>query len=182
MVNLKSKATPYAGGLPAEAASATATANKFQEYGGGLMDPGSALYQNFLSQFKQDIGGQAAAQMRSAALSGAESGFGGGMSPEAMQMEAAAGAAGSEATGRAISDFATRAPELGLRFGATGAGIAQGQGQMAEQSRQFGAGLNEGGRQFDVSSGLQATEIANRQKMMENEALMRMYGIAFGGL
>jgi hypothetical protein len=146
-----------------------------------MMEPGSALYQDMLSRFKQDIGGQAAAQQRSAALMGAESGMGAGANPEAMQLSAAAGEAGTEAVGRATTDFGIAAPQAGANIAAAGAGLSMEEQKRLAQEKQYGSSLAEGGRQFDVGSGFEASRIAQAQNQMNQEAMMRMYGLAFGG-
>lgn len=176
----------------------------------GLMEPGSDYFTRLADQLQGRIGKQSQAAQRAAALRGAYSGFGGGMSPESMQSAADIAAGGQEAMGAAGADLALRAPQLGIQamqgtfqpqlgWGQLGEqsrqfgqNLSQRERQMAEQSRQFGAGLGMQGTQMSNQMGLaqqqiaaqqawQQAQIQQQQQAQQNQYMMQMMSGLFGG-
>ncbi len=128
----------------------------------GYMDPDSDMFQQLLQRQRQTMGQQTAAQQRSAAMAGAESGFGGGSSPQSMQMQAQYGAAGQEALGESMTNLQLAAPQMGLQYGQAALGGQMGQQGQNINQQQFGQNLGENQRQFDVGTGLQQQGMANQ--------------------
>ncbi len=147
------------GGSPT---SAGGMAQGMWDVAGGFMDPDSDFFQQMMQRQRQAMGAQTAGQQRSAALAGAEGGFGGGASPEMMQMQAQYGAAGTEALGGALTDLQLAAPQLGLQYGQVAGGLQMGQQGQDIQQKQFGQTFGEGQRQFDVGTGLTQQQMANQ--------------------
>ena len=150
--------------------------------GSDLMDPNSDYYKELTSQMRGDIGKSTAAAKRSAALEGAEQGFGAGASPEMMANMENIGEAGRIAEGEAMGDITLAAPQIGAGMMASTFGPGVGLEGIGEQSGQFGAGLRESGvmgragmaegaRQFGTGVGLQQQQMA--QERAQNEAAMR---------
>lgn len=165
--------------------------NKMSQYGQGLMDPGSDYYQRLSQAMQQQIGGQAAAQGRAAALRGAWSGFGAGASPETMATQADISQAGLGAQGAAEAGLALQAPQIGAGMMQSTFGPGLGLQQLGEQSRQFGTGLGEQARQYGGNLALQQQQMAQQQawqqaqlqqqqQMAQMDALMRQYAMMFG--
>lgn len=182
-------ATPYSpyGGDP----ELSGNLGYLSEYGKGLMDPGSDYYQRLSQAMQRQIGGQAAAGQRAAALRGAWGGLGGGMGGEVMQTAADIGQAGLEAQGMAESGLALRGPQMGAGMLQATFGPGLGLQQLGEQSRQFGAGLGEQARQYGGSLALQQQQLAaqeayqqaqlqQQQQMAQMDALMKQYAMMFG--
>lgn len=142
--------------------SAGGMAQGMWDVAGGFMDPDSDFFQQMMQKQRQAMGAQTAGQQRSAALAGAEGGFGGGASPESMQMQAQYGAAGTEALGGALTDLQLAAPQMGLAYGQAAGGLQLGQQGQNIQQKQFGQTFGEGQRQFDVGTGLQQQQMANQ--------------------
>lgn len=132
------------------------------EYGRGLMDPESDYYKRLSAEMQRQIGGQAGAQQRSAALRGAWGGLGGGMGGEVMQTQADIGQAGLEAQGRAESGLALQAPQIGAGMLQSTFQPQLGLSGLGEGSRQFGAGMGEQSRQFGAGLGLQQQQMAQQ--------------------
>ena len=140
---------------------------------------------------QQQIGGQAAAGQRSAALRGAWGGLGGGQGGEVMQTQADIGQAGLEAQGQAEAGLALQAPALGMQGMQSTFAPYLGIEQMGEQSRQFGAGLGEQQRQYGGNMAFQQQQMAGQQawqqaqlqqqqQMAQMNALMQQYAMMFG--
>jgi hypothetical protein len=149
-------------------------------YGEDLMDPNSDYYKELVSQMKGDIGKSTAASKRSAALTGAEQGFGAGASPEMMSMMGDIGEAGRIAEGEAMGDLTLAAPQIGAGMMASTFGPGVGLEGIGEQSGQFGAGLQEAGvmgragmgegaRQFGAGMGLEQQRMAEGRAQREAE-------------
>lgn len=132
------------------------------ERGRGLMDPESDYYKRLSAEMQRQIGGQAGAQQRSAALRGAWGGLGGGMGGEVMQTQADIGQAGLEAQGLAESGLALQAPQIGAGMLQSTFGPQLGLSGLEEGSRQFGAGLGEQSRQFGAGLGLEQQRMAQQ--------------------
>ena len=178
--------SPYAGGGQLEQNLGT-----MAQYGQGLMDPGSDYYQRLSQAMQQQIGGQAAAQQRAAALRGAWGGLGAGASPEMMATTGQIGQAGLEAMGAAEAGLALQAPQIGAGMMQSTFGPGLGLQQLGESSRQFGAGMGEQARQYGGNLALQQQQMANQQawqqaqlqqqsQMANLDALMRQYSMMFG--
>lgn len=144
-------------------------------YGSDLLDPNSDYYKELVSRMRGDIGKSTAASKRSAALMGAEQGFGAGASPEVMSVMGDIGEAGRIAEGEAMGDISLAAPQLGAGMMASTFGPGVSLEGIGEQSGQFGAGLREAGvvgragmaegaRKYGVGVGLE------QQRMAENRA------------
>jgi hypothetical protein len=143
------------------------------EYSKGLMDPGSDYYKQLSGAMQQQIGGQAAAQQRSAALRAAQSGLGGGRGAEAMQTTADIGQAGLEAQGRAESGLALQAPQMGMQGLQSTFSPYMGIERLGEQSRQFGANLGSQQQQFGVGAGLQQQQMAHQMALQQAQMQMQ---------
>lgn len=128
----------------------------------GLMDPNSDYYKRLSAGMQGQIGNQAAAQERSAALRGAWSGLGGGQGAEVMQTAADIGQAGLEAQGSAEADLRLAAPQLGMQGLQSTFQPQLGYNQLNEGSSQFGASLGENQRQFGVNAAIQQQGMANQ--------------------
>lgn len=87
-----------------------------QTTGEGLLDPASDYAKRLRAQMSRELGGQAEARKRAAALTAAESGFGAGMSPELLAAQGQIDVAGLEATGEAQANLALEAPRLASTF------------------------------------------------------------------
>jgi hypothetical protein len=170
------------GGNPELSANLTQTAG----VGGGLMDPESDYYKRLSQAMQRQIGGQGAAQQRSAALRGAWSGFGGGASPETMATTADIGQSTLEAQGLAEAGLALEAPKVGAQIMGSTFNPMLAHSGMIEGSRQFGAGQGEGARQFGVGVGLtqqqMAQQRAQREAEMEQDAYFRELGLKYGAI
>jgi len=148
--------------------------------GSDLMDPNSDYYKELMSQMRGDIGKSTAAAKRSAALEGAEQGFGAGASPEMMANMENIGEAGRIAEGEAMGDLSLAAPQLGASMMSSTFGPGVSLEGMGEQSSQFGAGLREAGvmgragmaegaRQFGTGVGLEQQRMAEQRAQREAE-------------
>ena len=199
---------PYGGGgIAAERAARTGARAQgslggnigaVSEAGAGLLDPESDYYKRLSAEMGRQIGGQAAAGQRSAALRGAWGGLGGGQGGEVMQTAADIGQAGLEARGVAESGLALQAPGMGAGMLGSTFGPLLGIEQLGEQSRQFGAGLGEGSRQFGAGLGLQQQQmaqqgsqfgagmdlqyqqLAQQRQQMEQDAHLRELALQYG--
>lgn len=160
-------------------------------YGQGLMDPGSDYYKQLSQTMQEQIGKQAAAQGRAAALRGAWGGLGGGASPELLATQADIAQAGLGAQGAAEAQLALRAPQMGAGMLQSTFGPELGLQQLAEGSRQFGAGMGERARQYGGNLALQQQQMAQQQawqqaqlqqqqQLAQLDALMRQYSMMFG--
>lgn len=130
------------------------------EYGKGLMDPESDYYRRMSAEMQRQIGEQAGAQGRGAALRGAWSGMGAGASPELMATQADISQAGLEAQGVAESGLRLEAPKLGAGMVQSTFGPRLGVSRLGEESRRYGAGMAEGARQFGAGLGMRQQEMA----------------------
>ncbi len=139
----------------------------------GYMDPDSDMFQQLLQRQRQAMGKDTAARQRSAAMAGAESGFGGGASPEMMQMQQMYGAQGQEALGQGMANLQLAAPQMGLQYGQAAMGGQMGQQaqnigvdqfgrSLQNQQQQFGQTMQEGQRQYDVNTGMQQQGMTNQ--------------------
>jgi hypothetical protein len=153
-------------------------------YGSDLMDPNSDYYKELVAQMRGDIGKSTAASKRSAALEGAESGFGAGASPEMMENMERIGEFGRIAEGEAMGDITLAAPKLGAGMMASTFGPGVGLEGIGEQSGRFGAGLEESGsqwrtgqaesaRQFGTNVGLEQQRAAEDRARWEAEFGLR---------
>lgn len=169
-----------------------------QQTAGGLMQPGSDYFKRLADQLQGRIGAQGEAAQRATALRGAYAGFGGGMSPEAMQAAGDIGAAGQQAMGAAGADLALAAPQLGLQamqgtfapqlgWGQLGEqarefGLGQqlSREQLAEQSRQYGAGLGQQAgltqQQLAAQQAWQQAQLWQQQQMANIQMMMSLFG------
>lgn len=176
---------------PGQAQGLNQNLQQLSQTGAGLMQPGSDYYQQLSQAMQRQIGGQAAAQQRSAALRGAYSGFGGGAAPETMATTADIGQAGLEAQGAAEAGLALQAPQVGAGMVGSTLSPLLGLQQLAEQSRQYGTGLGEQARQFGVNTAMQQqalageqawrqAQIQQQQQQQAQDALMRQMAMMFG--
>ena len=124
----------------------------------GFMDPDSEMFGQLMQRQRQAMGQQTAAQQRSAALAGAEGGFGAGASPEMMQMQAQYGAAGTEALGSSLTNLQLAAPQMGLGYGQAAGGLQQGVEQGRQQESQFGQSLGQRESEFGRNMGQRESE------------------------
>ncbi len=124
----------------------------------GFMDPDSEMFGQLMQRQRQAMGQQTAAQQRSAALAGAEGGFGAGASPEMMQMQAQYGAAGTEALGSSLTNLQLAAPQMGLGYGQAAGGLQQGVEQGRQQDSQFGQSLGQRESEFGRNMGQRESE------------------------
>lgn len=141
------------------------TAGAVAQAGTGLLDPQSDYFQRLMDGMKSRLGKESAAKQRSAALRAAQSGFGGGASPELMAAQRDIGVGGLEAMGEAGANLRLAAPQLGGQLALGGGRLQLGGEQLGERARQFDVGLAEGGRQFDVGMGQRQTEFGGTQGM-----------------
>lgn len=185
------QAQPYAPYNPQQARGLNQNLGAMSQAGQGLMDPNSDYYKRLSQAMQQQIGGQSAAQQRSAALRGAFSGFGSGASPEMMATTADIAQGGLEAQGAAESGLALQAPQAGAGMLQSTFSPMMGQQQLQERSRQYGAGLGEQARQFGTNTALQQQQMASQQawqqaqlqqqqQMAQQDALMRQMSMMFG--
>jgi hypothetical protein len=98
-----------------------------------MLDPESDQSKRWMEQLRESIGRSTDASQRAAGYQAAQQGFGGGASPEMLEMQNVIGAQGREAEGQAASDFMLRAPSLGV--GALGTALG-GQTAMRGQDLQ----------------------------------------------
>lgn len=161
-------ATPY--GAAGEASST------LSEYGQGLMEPGSDLSKRWMEQLREGIGASSDASQRAAGYQAAQQGFGGGASPELLEMQNAIAQQGLESQGQAASDYLMQAPQMGIGAlsGAMGAQTqARGQdlqSRMAEMSNMMQ------GQQFNANLGMQQQQLDLQQQDQELRELMALYG------
>lgn len=160
--------TPY--GAAGEASST------LSEYGQGLMDPGSDLSKRWMEQLREGIGDSADASQRAAGYQAAQQGFGGGSSPELLEMQNAIAQQGLEAQGDAASNFLMQAPQMGIGAlsGAMGA-QTQARGQDL-QSRMAEMQNMMQGQQFNANLGMQQQQLDLQRQDQELRELMALYG------
>jgi hypothetical protein len=134
-----------------------------------------------MEQLREDIGKGTDVSQRAAGYQAAQQGFGGGASPEMLEMQQAIGVAGQEAEGEAASDFMLQAPGLGVNAlgGAMGAQTQMRgqdlQGRMSEMGNylsreQSNAGLEMQQRNFELE-----------QDRMEQDRYLRELMLEYGG-
>lgn len=179
------------GGVGGGGATLGGNLESMSNAGQGLMEPGSDYYQRLSQAMQQQIGGQSAAQQRSAALRAAQSGLGAGASPELMMTTGDIAQGGLEAQGMAESGLALQAPQLGASMLSSTFNPMLGMQQLAEGSRQFNQGFGENQRQFGINTAMQQQQMAQQQawqqaqlqaqqQAQQQEALMRQYQMMFG--
>lgn len=166
-------ATPYGG--------AGESAETLQDFGTGLLDPESELGKRWMEQLRENIGGATDAAQRAAGYQAAQSGFGGGSSPEVLEMQNELGVAGREAEGTAASDFLLKAPTLGV--GALGTALG-GQTQMRGQdlnARLQEMGLTQSGEQSNAQLEMQQRNLDLERDRMEQDRYLRELMLEYGG-
>lgn len=153
--------------------------------GAGLLDPNSDYYKRLMEAMRAQIGGQSAAAQRSAGLRAAQSGFGGGASPELMEMQQGIAQAGLGAAGEAGANLALQAPQLGGQLMGSTFGPALGLQQLSENQTQFGLGqamqqqgMAQQGAQFQAQLSQQQA-LANQQAQMQQ--YLAQLNAAMGG-
>lgn len=154
--------------------------------GAGFLDPGSDLSKQWMEKMRGQIGDQTDAAQRAAGYQAAQQGFGGGASPELLQMQGELGVQGLEAGGQAAADFMLRAPTLGagMMGGALGGQVGmRGQDLSSAQytsSNQLALDrLEEEKRQFDIAEDRRRAEDA--QNAADLQALIDQYIPGGGG-
>lgn len=138
-----------------------------QEYGQGLMDPGSEYYQGLSREMQQTLGQQGAAAERAAALRSAYGGLGGGQGAELLATQGDIAQSTLEAQGAAQADLALQAPQVGAAMLQSTFAPELGLQQMGEGSRQYGHGMAEDARQFGAQMGLAQQQMAQQRAMQE---------------
>lgn len=167
--------------------------------GKGLLDPGSDYFQRLMDTMKTRLGKESEAQQRSAALVGAQSGFGGGMSPEMLEAQKRTGVAGMEAMGEAGAGLRLAGPQLGGQLALGAGGLALGGERLAQEESQFGRGLRQRQTEFGGGLGMQQAGMqqqydifqqqqAQQQRQFDEQmqfAMDQLYGVGgtsgFGG-
>jgi hypothetical protein len=120
-----------------------------------------------------DIGMQGAAAKRTAALEGAESGFGAGGGGEFMQRAGDIDYATQVGMGKGAGELALTAPRVGADMLSRTFAPQQQEYGRTEQSRQFGADFGAGERRFGAELGERGrqlgVEVGLKQQGMANE-------------
>ncbi len=168
-----SSASPYG--------AAGESAGTLQDFGTGLLDPESDLSKRWMEQLRENIGGATDAAQRAAGYQAAQSGFGGGASPEVLEMQNELGVAGREAEGTAASDYLLRAPSMGI--GALGTALG-GQTQMRGQdlsARLAEMGLTQSGEQSNAQLEMQQRNLDLERERMEQDRYLRELMLEYGG-
>jgi hypothetical protein len=154
--------------------------------GRGLLDPSSAYHQRMQGQLSEGIGKTSAAQQRAAALRAAQSGMGGGASPELLETQADIGRSGIEATGDAYAQAMLGGMQAGGQMLSSGLSgqlglsgqqlqgyLGQQQGAQRQQEMQYQAAQDRQAMQFQQ----QLQQQRQQQEMML--AQMQMMGGMF---
>lgn len=144
-----------------------------EQYGKGLMDPGSDYSRRLAEEMRREIGEQSAAGGRSAALRAAWSGFGGGASPELLSTQGDIATAGLEATGRGAAGLALAGPQLGLQ--ALGAPL---QAQMGLQSQALQGYLSQ--QQLQAEQQWREIQAQLDRERQAQELMMRQFAMFQG--
>lgn len=139
--------------------------------GKGLLDPNSAYSQRMRTELSEDIGGQAEAQQRAAALRAARSGLGAGASPELLETQGQIGQQGLEAYG----DASARALLGGMQLGGQLLNPAL-QGQLGLQGQQLQGFLSQ--QESNAQKDLAQQQLAQQQAQMQFQAQMAQQQMA----
>jgi len=171
--------SPTSGSTPYGAAGESA--DTLQDYGTGLLDPESEESKRWMEELREYIGRSTDASQRASGYMAAQSGFGGGTSPEVLEMQQNLGVAGREAEGQAASDFMLKAPTLGVNALGTAGGF---QTQMRGQdlnARLAEMGLTQSGEQSNASLEMQQRNLDLDRDQMEQDRYLRELMMEYGG-
>lgn len=171
--------SPTSGSTPYGAAGESA--DTLQDYGTGLLDPNSPESQRWMEELREQIGRSTEADQRASGYMAAQSGFGGGSSPEVLEMQQNLGVAGREAEGQAASDFILRAPTLGVDALGRALGGQVGMRGQDLQARMAEMGMTQSGEQSNARMEMEQRNLDLERERMEQERYLRELMMEYGG-
>ena len=166
-------ATPYG--------AAGQSADTLADFGSGLLDPESDMSKRWMEELRENIGRSTDAGQRAAGYQAAQQGFGGGASPEMLEMQQMLGVAGQEAEGQAASDFMLQAPGMGVDALSRAMGAQTGmrgqdlQGRMSEMSNYLSREQSNAGME------MQQRNLDLERERMEQDRYLRELMMEYGG-